>query len=473
MKNPRILIVDGQEKDAARTAALLAPLGAECQVVSDGQEAAERAVQEKFDAVITEYRLEGLGGLALLHHIHKRKPRLPLIVLTSGGGSHTAIEAIKLGAYDFLAKPAEAEELQEIVADAIRDARQMSKPVSTIERDESEDVMIGRSRAMTQIYKELGKIAATPVTVLVRGETGTGKELIARALYQHGHRAHLPLVTVNCAAIPDNLIESELFGHERGAFTGAVGQRIGKFELAHNATLFLDEIGDLNLPLQAKLLRVLQERTIQRVGGKEDIPADARLIAATHQNLEKMVAEGRFRGDLFYRLNVASLTLPPLRERREDIPLLIEYFVGRFGRELSLTKPAITKDAVRYLCDLPWPGNIRQLQNVLRKALLKSREFAINRDTLSDILRESEQAVDGVLSDTLSAFVQKTIQKAVEGDIEAALPELNKTFEKEIYRQAIQLSGGNQAQAARWLGVTRFTMREKLTQFELRPKRGK
>ena len=313
-------------------------------------------------------------GLALTAELQRMNSRIPVIVIAKNPGSNTAIEAIKAGAYDFLAKPVEPNEIQKVLSEAIAASRRMTNTVeigaSGADSTSDRDALIGKSRAMLEVYKSLGRLSATPVTVLVRGETGTGKELIARALYQHGHRAHKAFVTVNCAAIPENLLESELFGHEKGAFTGAVATRVGKFEQAHNATLFLDEIGDLDLSLQAKLLRVLQERQIERVGARDEIPVDVRIIAATHRNLEKMIADGEFREDLFYRLNVASIDLPPLRERMGDIPVLADYFLQRVGQELQLSRPAMTTRAIRYLDEQPWPGNVRQLQNVIRKALL-------------------------------------------------------------------------------------------------------
>ena len=451
------------------------------QVVADGEEAVERVADEPFDAVIAEYRQPTLGGAELVMALQKRRPRLPVIVLTAESGSSAAIESIKAGAYDFLPKSIDADELGKILEEAISASRRMSKAVeigtdANSESDTDADAIVGRSRAMMRVYRELGLLSATPVTVLIRGETGTGKELIARALFQHGHRAHKPFVTVNCAAIPENLLESELFGHERGAFTGAVATRIGKFEQARDATLFLDEIGDLDPALQSKLLRVLQERRFQRVGGRDDIAVDVRVIAATHRDLRRMVEEGTFREDLFYRLNVASIDLPPLRERREDIGPLTDYFLRRYGREAGLPRSAITQRALSYLEEQPWPGNVRQLQNVLRRALVLRRGYAIDRSDLEEIIRDAERAPSeggtgtGAAAFSLGHHAREVLSQAREGRVESAYDAMRDRVERELLGEAMRMSGGNQAKASRWLGISRLTLREKLKRLGLHPK---
>lgn len=458
--DPQLLILDTDTERAETLAASLRGHDWGCAV-------ADLAAFElnAVDAVIAH------DDLKLVRELHARDSKLPIVVLTESDGSQMAIEAIKAGAYDCLLLPADLEELTEVVGNAIEDSRRMSKPVEIGEVYEDQDTIVGRSRAMRGIYKQLGRIAAQPVTVLVRGETGTGKELIARAIYQHGHRAHKPFIAVNCAAIPDALLESELFGHEKGAFTGADKMRVGRFEQAHGGTLFLDEIGDLDQQLQVKLLRVLQERTIQRVGSSEDIPVDVRVIAATHRNLDDMVAKGDFREDLFYRLNVVSIAIPSLRERAEDIPPLVDYFLGRYAREYGIDSPSIASGAVDLLSKQDWPGNIRQLQNVVRKALLASRGYTISWQDCRDILEETEtpSAAEGA---GLHDLVGEILTQVINGELETALPTLNERFEREVYGQAIKRSGGNQAQAARWLGVSRLTLREKLKQYGMHPSGG-
>ena len=310
---------------------------------------------------------------------------------------------------------------------------------------------------MGKVYRDVAKLAATPVTVLVRGETGTGKELVARALWKHGHRAHRPLVVVNCAAIPENLLESELFGYEKGAFTGASVSRKGKFEQANGGTLFLDEIGDMSLPLQAKMLRVLQEKRIERVGGRGEVAIDVRIIAATHQPLEKMVSEGSFREDLLYRLQATSLMLPPLRDRLGDVDLLTRHFLAQLGEELGVVGK-ISFEAVSYLTRQPWPGNVRQLQNVLRRALLKRRELVIGLDDLREFLSEREEELD----ETLLQLANRALDEAEQNGEGKAFRVLLAQAEQVIIRAALERSGGNQSKAARWLGITRLTLREKL-----------
>ncbi len=469
-KEPRqkVLIVDGNAEEASAMGEALRQAGLRVETCTEGGDGLQRALKGDTNAVVTEQRLQGMGGLELISRLHEAKPRLPVIMASEHAGSRNAIEAIKRGAFDCLLKPVDLDELISLVREALAAARRSPEPVGTKSASDDQDTLLGRSLAMRRIYRELGRISATPVTVLIRGETGTGKELIARAIYQHGHRAHKPLITVNCAAIPENLLESELFGHEKGAFTGADSARPGKFELAHNATLFLDEIGDLDYALQAKLLRVLQEKLIQRVGGNADIPVDVRIIAATHRDLEDMTAAGRFRPDLFYRLNVVGIDLPPLRERREDIPILINHFMSRFADELGIASPAMTRQAAAFLVEQPWPGNVRQLQNVLRKALLKCRDYPIDRTDVEELIAETGRSTGS--QTTLQELATLHIQRAADGEIPAAYPAMLAAMERELLGAAIDLAKGNQTQASRWLGISRLTLREKLRQYGLHPR---
>ncbi|MBK1832433.1 sigma-54 dependent transcriptional regulator [Roseibacillus ishigakijimensis] len=406
------------------------------------------------------------GGLALvvmpldlpaLQRIQGDFPTIPVLVVDQAEGSAGAIEAVQAGAYDFLPLPFDGAELRSLVAEAVASAHDEDNfELGAIEGSSGE--LVGTSRAMGKVYRDIAKLAATPVTVLVRGETGTGKELAARALWTHGHRAHLPLVVVNCAAIPENLLESELFGYEKGAFTGATVARKGKFEQANGGTLFLDEIGDMSLPLQAKMLRVLQEKRIERVGGRGEIAIDVRVIAATHQPLEKMVEEGTFREDLLYRLQAASLVLPPLRDRMGDAELLTRHFLAHLGEELGV-QGKISREALSLIARQPWPGNVRQLQNVLRRALLKRRDLVISREDIAELLAPArEPAVDHHLAELARAALDEA-EEAGEGN---ALRQVVAEAERATIRQALERSGGNQSKAARWLGITRLTLREKL-----------
>jgi DNA-binding NtrC family response regulator len=321
---------------------------------------------------------------------------------------------------------------------------------------------------MQNIYKEIGRVAAKPVSVLIQGETGTGKELIARAIYQHSNRANAPFIAINCAAIPETLLESELFGHERGAFTGAGTKRIGRFEQADHGTIFLDEIGDMTLDTQAKLLRVLQERTLQRLGGKETISVDVRVIAATHRDLETAIREKQFREDLYYRLNVVTITLPPLRSHREDVPDLVRYFLGKHGSDLGNANPSIHPEAVEFLQSQSWPGNVRELENVLRKALLAAQSYTITNDHVRTALNKNNGEAYSALR-PFGEYMDELLAAARREEITDTYLRVFETVERELFARAIQQAQGNQAKAARWLGISRITMKAKLVQFGLHP----
>jgi nitrogen regulation protein NR(I) len=465
---PRILLIEDDSSAAAALERVLRDEDYRVSVASRGDAGLAEARQKDFDLVISDFKLPGLSGLEVVRQLHEVKPRLPLILMTAHGTTEIAIEATKLGAYDYLLKPFEMEVLLDLVAKAVESSRLMSEVVEIGAEASSRDAIIGNSRVMQEIYKEIGRIAAKPVTVLIRGETGTGKELIARAIYQHSDRATAPFVAVNCAAIPETLLESELFGHERGAFTGADTRRIGKFEQAGGGTIFLDEIGDMSLNTQAKLLRVLQEKYIERLGGKETIPIDVRVIAATHRDLETALREKQFREDLFYRLNVVQVQLPPLRQRAEDIPSLVKYFLQKYGAELGVDSPAVQPEAIAFLCEQPWPGNIRQLENVARQALLLARKYTITLDHVRQVVAKMNRPAES-LDTSMAAWVSDFLLKARAGEMERVHAKVIDALERELFAQAIHLAHGNQAKAARWLGVSRVTMREKLTAFGLRP----
>jgi len=467
---PRILIIEDDAGTSASLKKVLCDEGYGVDTADRGDTGLDQARREQFDVVITDLRLPGLGGLELVEQLHLEKPKQPIILMTAHGTTETAIEATKKGACDYLLKPFEADELLDLVASAVASSRLMSEPVEMGGEHTDRSAIIGTSRAMQVIYKEIGRVAATPATVLIRGATGTGKELIARAIYQHSDRANNPFIAVNCAAIPDTLLESELFGHERGAFTGAQARRIGRFEQAHGGTLFLDEIGDLNANTQGKLLRVLQERCIQRLGSEANIPVDVRVLAATHRDLEQAILEKDFREDLFYRLGVVSITVPPLSERTEDIPQLAKYFIQRYAKQLGVEAPAVQPAAISVLQSQPWPGNVRELENVIRQALLLARPFAVSQEHVQQVLAKIRKpAAD--LTQTHATYIADLLARAQSGEIQDAYSHMIADLEPELFKQAIQMAQGNQARAARWLGVTRLKMREKLTQLGLHPLR--
>jgi len=409
-----------------------------------------------------------LSGLELVRELHAAKPRLPILMMTAHGTTETAIKATQSGAYDYLLKPFEMPELLKLVEQAFAASRLMSEPVQIGAASRARSAIVGNSRAMQSIYKEIGRIAAKPVGVLIRGETGTGKELIARAVYQHSDRANEPFVAINCAAIPETLLESELFGHERGAFTGAETRRIGRFEQADHGTIFLDEIGDMTPGTQVKLMRVLQEKNLQRLGGKETIPVDVRVIAATHRDLEAAIKQNHFREDLYYRISVVVLNLPPLRERREDIAELVRFFLQKYAAEFGVDNPAIHPDAVEFLQAQPWPGNVRELENVTRKMLLLAQSYTIGVEHVRAALARINLTAS-VSQKSLQACADELLAAAQRGELADAHARLHETVERVLISRAIELAHGNQARAARWLGVSRLTLREKLIQFGLHP----
>ena len=468
---PNVLVVDSDPATASSARDAFVDSDVRFVAVADAEAAAGELMHRAFDAVVCDLPGEGFNGFEWLKGLLRTHPLLPVIGVARGAGSRSAIEAVKAGAFDFLTKPLDPAEVRRAVREAIDCSRKGSETVAIDPRNElaeESDTLVGNSRAMLDLYQALGRLSPTPVTVLIRGETGTGKELVARALYQHGHRAHRPFVTVNCAAIPGNLLESELFGHERGAFTGATATRIGKFEQANNATLFLDEIGDLNHALQAKLLRVLQEKRFQRVGGNEEISVDARIIAATHRPLERMIAEGQFREDLFYRLNVATIRLPPLRDRTGDIPLLAHFFLKRLSRELGLPPVTMARGALSCLESARLPGNVRQLQNLVRKALLRSRGYPIDRPLVEELLRETDGGGDFSASgDPLREWCGRLLDEAAASGKSEAHRLAVEAIEGALLDEAIRRSGGNISRTAEWLGLSRLTVREKIKRLGL------
>jgi two-component system nitrogen regulation response regulator GlnG len=429
-------------------------------------EGVETAARERPDVVILDVNLPDGSGLEAFRRIHATDSRIPVIFITGHGTTGTAIEAMRLGAYEYLLKPLELDQLTDLVARAFEISRLMRVP-AVIPEDpqpgEDSDALIGRCPAMQEVYKSIGRVAPQDVTVLITGESGTGKELVARALYHYSDRSQGPFLAINCAAIPENLLESELFGHEKGAFTGADRKRIGKFEQCSGGTLFLDEIGDMTPLTQTKILRVLQGQQFERVGGNEPIRTDVRLIAATNRDLKGMVAEGTFRGDLYYRLNVYTIRLPALRERGEDLSLLAEHFVRRFGRELRKEVRAIAPEALELLRRYSWPGNVRELQSFIKQALLQATGPVLLPEFLPPALREQEKgpgATETALDfGDLTGFVQDRLQAGST----ALYAEYQALTERHLFTEVLRHTGGNQSQAAKVLGITRGTLRARLS----------
>jgi two-component system nitrogen regulation response regulator GlnG len=422
--------------------------------------------RERPDAVILDVRLPDLSGLDAFDRIRELDPRLPVIVITAHAATTTAIEAMKRGAFEYLLKPLDLPVLRETVRKAVELSRLSHVPAvfqETGPDDFSVDRIVGRSAAMQAVYKAIGRLALQDVTVLILGESGTGKELVARALYQHGRRADKPFLAINCAAIPEALLESELFGHERWAFTGAERKRIGKFEQANHGTILLDEIGDMTPATQAKVLRLLQDQQFERVGGNETLQTDVRIIAATNKDLEKLAAAGQFRKDLYYRLNVFTIHLPPLRERLDDLPLLVEHLLRQFNRQLGKQVTAVSDGAMRLLAAYSWPGNVRELQSVIKHALLHNWGDTLTRDTLPEPLRgggptapvaerPSGEAVD------IADLVRQMLQR---GELDI-YRRAGMEFDRIVIETVLGHVKGNQVQASELLGIARSTLRAKL-----------
>jgi nitrogen regulation protein NR(I) len=449
----------------------------EITTASSGEEGLKLIPKFKPDLVMMDVRMGGLSGLETLRRLRQSDAKLPVIIMTAYGTTQTAIEAMKLGAYDYVLKPFDVPKLKALVGNALEAARAMKRVVSYQPLLESEDYdigIVGRTDAMQNVFKLIGQLAGSDATALITGESGTGKELIARAIYGHSQRSEKPFLAINCAAIPENLLESELFGHEKGAFTGATNQRIGKFEQCNGGTLFLDEIGDMTPATQTKILRVLQSGTFERVGGNQPIKTDVRIIAATNKPLEQAVADKQFREDLFYRLNVVRLHVPPLRERRADIPLLVNYFLKKFAEKNKQSVKAVTDEASRALESYNWPGNVRELENVVHRALVVSKGDAIlSGDLPAEVTRSPRSEGQpssagaglaqstGAAPDDMNTIAQALFRLARRDPKLKVIPFL----EREMVIHALKETNGNQVQAAKLLGITRATLRKRVEKF--------
>src|SRR5579863_7986176 len=426
------------------------------------------------DLVVLDVMLPDISGIEAFQKIRKLDPRLPVIFITAGGTSDTAIEAVKIGAYDYLLKPLDMGRVRELVHQALDMRRRMNTPVklpgAPFEEDgDIDDHMIGRSPQIMEVYKSIGRVASQDVTVLIRGESGTGKELIARAIYQHSQRSRAPFLAVNCAALPDSLLESELFGHEKGAFTGADRQRIGKFEQCSGGTIFLDEIGDMSPLLQAKLLRLLQEQRFERVGGNTAIQTDVRIIAATHRNIDDAGLTKHFRPDLYYRLNGFTILVPPLRERRDDIELLAEHYFKLYARKYGKDVQEFTPQARQLLRAHAWPGNVRELQSVIRRALLEASGAVLTVEALPAELCLASHVAVATGSSTPRQTIERFLEQGLRVDADNLYAESVKIMESLLFERVLRETCGNRSQASRILGITRACLRNKIRELRCAP----
>ncbi len=469
-----ILIVDDDAQLRQSFERLLASEGHAIRTASSGEAGLASVKDRSPDLVIMDVRLPGMDGLLTFHAMKKVAPRLPVIIMTAYGTTDTAIEATKMGAFDYILKPFDIPVILDLIHQALKAGRFMRSrvEVGADPGGEAPDALVGKSPAMQEVYKAIGRVAPTDATVLIRGESGTGKELVARALYQHSLRSDKPFLVINCVAIPATLLESELFGYEKGAFTGAADRRVGKIERANRGAIFLDEIGDMPFEIQSKILRLLQERSIERLGGREPINVDVRIIAATNRNLEKAVEEGRFREDLYYRLKVVSLTLPPLRERWEDVDILADHFLARFSREMGAVNPGMTREARDLLRSYPWPGNVRELANAIQKALIFTRGFPLEPGEIARAIGLSEDSAP-VVSGATAKETEAAAAAAIRGRLSAAgedepvFEELMDAHAALILKEALTLTAGNRTRAAKLLGMSRPTLLSKIEKYGL------
>ncbi len=459
MNTLSILLIDDEPAQLHSLQRFLSRRGYEVFIAEDGPAGFAIAQEQTIDLVLTDFRMPEWNGLEVLRRIKALNPEIDVVVMTAFGNIEDAVEIMKAGAWDYLTKPIDLDELENLLK-RIREKRLLVAENRRLREQLREkfkfDAIISQSGEMEQVLNTAARVAASKATVLIRGESGTGKELIARAIHYASPRREAPFVVVNVAALPENLLESELFGHEKGAFTGANQRRIGRFEEAHGGTLFIDEVGDIPLPMQVKLLRAVQFGQVQRLGSNESISVDVRIVAATHQDLESMIREGQFREDLYYRLNVVSIRIPPLRGRKSDIPLLAGRFIEKYARENQKPVKGLTPRALDRLMKYPFPGNVRELENMIERAVILCRGEYLDLEDLPVPLQSGSRN---------SLFDPH--------DFEADYASKVRAFEQEMLRTALEQTGGNQSAAARLLGMTERHLRSRMEKLGLKKKTGK
>lgn len=465
---PTLLIVDDEPNVLYLLEKNLRSETVEVVTAETAKQGIELVKKHKPDAVVLDVRLPDMSGLDAFNYMRDIDSRLPVIIITAHATTETAIEAMKRGAFEYLLKPLDLHELRSAVASALELSR-LSRVPAVFDQTETGDTagadrIVGLSPTMQQVYKDIGRVAPQDVNVLVLGESGTGKELVARAIYQHSTRTKKPFLAINCAAIPEPLLESELFGHEKGAFTGADRRRIGKFEQAHHGTIFLDEIGDMTMATQAKILRLLQDGRFERVGGNETIETDVRVIAATNHNLQETISEGHFREDLYYRLSVFTLHLPPLRDRMDDLPLLVEYFVKRFGTQLNKHVASVPPEAMKLLARYAWPGNVRELQSAIKYAIVQMTSDVLLPICLPGGIRGAarENPPASGYPSALQMDIAEMVNHLAGSGHENIYREIHNVIDLPMFEEIMRRVDGNQVLASRLLGISRTTLRNKL-----------
>jgi two-component system response regulator AtoC len=465
----QVLIVDDEPNLRKILAAQLSRDGYEVMLAEDGEQGLSMLREHHIDLVVTDLKMPKVDGMTLLREALKETPDLPIVMITAHGTVDTAVEALKLGAFDYLTKPFDKDEVRQVVAKALKtralaQEEATTEPIGATKDPGARFGIIGSSPGLTDLYAVLERVADTPTTVLITGESGTGKELVARALHEHSTRKDKPFIKVNCAAIPKELIESELFGYERGAFTGAVSSKPGRFELANGGTLFLDEVGEIPVEMQVKLLRALQESEFERVGGIKTIHVDVRLVAATNRDLKKLIAANAFREDLFYRLNVVSIRLPALRERETDIPLLVEHFLAKFNERLKKQVIGVEPEAADILSAYGWPGNIRELENVMERSVLFCDAQKLRVEDLPGELRGTAGSVAPPTSDAAGEGLPISSEGGLKEHVKVAMSRL----ERDLVSRALKQTSGNVTHAARLLKISRKGLQLKMKELGLR-----
>ncbi len=476
MSIKRILVADDEESIRWVLSKSLTKQGYQVDLAKDGKEALLMSRKQSYDLAVLDIKMPGITGLELLSKFQEECPQALIVIMTAESSMKNAVEAMKRGAYDYLTKPFDLDALDAIIFKAQK-ASKVSAEVSVLKQEikdhyQLERTIIGQSQPMQKIYKTLGKIAPSDITVLIYGESGTGKELIARAIHFNSPRLGKPFIALNCAAIPRELLESELFGHEKGSFTGATERKIGKFEQANDGTLFLDEIGDMPLELQAKLLRVLQEKEVTRTGGNTTIQINTRIVAATNQDLKDKVQQKEFREDLYYRLNVVPLELPALRDRREDIPGLADYFLGKAHQDYATPANGLTKEAMDLLCSYDWPGNVRELENSIQRAALLSPDVLLNATDFPGLTSGQASHSNGT---SLEALITQKLQSSLAQidlqDMDNLYEMVLHQMERPLINMVLEKTRGNQVKAAEVLGINRNTLRKKIQTLNIAAKR--
>jgi DNA-binding NtrC family response regulator len=473
----RVLVVDDEQNLRKILAATLQREGYEVTVCADGEQALAALGRDGADVVVTDLVMPKMDGLSLLRRVVARHPDVPVIVITAHGRIDSAVEAMKAGAFDFLAKPFEHRELKAVIAKAARQSEYNARNVVPDEVPHGElrryTEIIGKGLRMAEITQVIAKVKDAPSTVLIQGESGTGKELVATALHETSVRRDRPFIKINCAAIPRELVEAELFGYEKGAFTGAVQSKPGRFELADGGTLFLDEIGEIPVEMQVKLLRAIQESEFERVGGVKSTRVQVRLVAATSRDLGREIAAGRFREDLFYRLNVVPIQLPPLRDRRDDIPLLVEHFRKKYNARLGKNVVSVAEDALLALSSYSWPGNIRELENVLERTILFVEGDVIRAADLPQSLRSGATAEGQVeVTPAPGGSAQPLGAHAAPGPLKEIVRGQVHAIERDLIVRGLEVTGGNVTRTAKLLKISRKSLQMKMKEFGLREDEG-